>query len=142
MEIRQLAPNDYEEMTELWLRAKLPFKPKGRDRKEAITAEMKADPDFFLGAYEDDKLVGLVVLSCDGRKGWLNRLAVDPEYRGRGIAEALIGESEKVLSKRGVRIFCALIEDRNEASLRLFRKCGYVEHRDIFYFSKRDSEDV
>jgi hypothetical protein len=78
MEIRKLAIDDYEDMTKLWSRARLRFRPKGRDSREAIAAEMKANPDFFLRAFEGSQLIGLVVASCDFRKGWLNRLVVDP----------------------------------------------------------------
>ncbi|MEM3700408.1 MAG: GNAT family N-acetyltransferase [Candidatus Bathyarchaeia archaeon] len=142
MEIRNLTIDDYEAMISLWSKAKLPFKPKGRDSKEAISAQMKANPDFFLGAFDGNRLIGTVVVSCDMRKGWINRLAVDPEYRFRGVAKALIIESEKILWKHGIRIVCALIEDYNVASKRLFKKLGYVEHRDIIYFSKRESEEI
>ncbi|MEM3696098.1 MAG: GNAT family N-acetyltransferase [Candidatus Bathyarchaeia archaeon] len=142
MEIRNLTIDDYETMIKLWSKAKLPFKPKGRDSKEAIAAQMKANPDFFLGAFDGNRLIGTVVVSCDMRKGWINRLAVDPEYRLHGVAKALIAESEKILRKHGIRIVCALIEDDNVASKRLFKKLGYVEHRDIIYFSKRESEEV
>jgi ribosomal protein S18 acetylase RimI-like enzyme len=76
------------------------------------------------------------------RKGWINRLAVDPNHQRHGIAKALVDEAEKVLRKHGAKIFCALVEDDNVASKEFFKKCGYVEHRDIIYFSKRDSEEV
>ena len=142
MEIQRLTINDYEEMVRLWLRAKLPFKPKGRDSKEAIAVQMKADPEFFLGAFEDNNLIGTVIVSCDTRKGWINRLAVDPDHRRRTIAKALIAESERTLRKHGIGIFCALIEDYNAISKKLFKECGYVEHHDITYFSKRDSNEV
>jgi ribosomal protein S18 acetylase RimI-like enzyme len=142
MEIRNLTINDYEDMVKLWSRAKLPFKPNGRDNKESIAAQMKANPEFFLGAFEGSHLIGIVIISCDMRKGWINRLAVDPEYRLRGVAQALIAESEKILRNHGIRIVCALIEDYNVASKKLFKKLGYVEHHDIIYFSKRDSEKV
>lgn len=134
--------NDYDEMVKLWSRTNLPFKPKGRDSKEAIAVQMKVNREFFLGAFVRNRLVGTVIIGCDMRKGWINRLAVDPDYRKRGIAKALITESEKTLRKRDIRIFCALIEDYNAASKRLFKECGYVEHRDIIYFSKRDSDEV
>lgn len=142
MEIRKLTINNYKEIIKLWTRASLPHKQKGRDRKEAIAAEMNANPEFFLGAFEDNRLVGMVIISCDMRKGWLNRLAVDPDYRHCGIAAALIAESEKILRQHGIRVFCALIEDYNTVSKELFKECGYVEHRDIIYFSKRDSNEV
>lgn len=142
MEIRKLTINDYEEITKLWSRAKLPYKPKGRDSKEAIAAQMKANPDFFLGAYDADTLIGVVIVSCDLRKGWINRLAVDPRYQRKGVAKALVSEAEKILREKGVRIFCALVEDDNVASKEFFKKCGYVEHRDIIYFSKRDHSEI
>lgn len=103
---------------------------------------MAANPHFFFGAFENDCLVGAVVLSSDMRRGWINRLAVDPRYRRRGIAQALIAESEKVLKKAGIPVISAHIEDWNVASQKLFRKCGYAEHRDVIYFSKRDSDEV
>jgi ribosomal protein S18 acetylase RimI-like enzyme len=107
-----------------------------------MEAQMGANPDFFLGAFEDGHLVGTVVLSSDIRKGWINRLAVDPDYRRRGVAKALIEESEKTLRNHGLRIFCSLIEGSNRASKGLFKKCGYSEYTDISYFTKRDSEAV
>ena len=142
MKIRRLNINDYWELIRLWSKAELPFKPKGRDSPESIAEQMEANPDFFIGAFENGKLVGAVIASSDTRKGWINRLAVDPDFRHRGVAKALIAEAEKALRRRGIRIFCALIEDSNSASKELFRKCGYVEHHDIIYFSKRDSDDV
>ena len=142
MEIRKLTIGDYQEIIKLWSRAGLPFKPKGRDSKKSIAAQTEANPEFFLGAFEDSRLVGTVIISCDTRRGWINRLAVDPDYRRRGIAQALIAESEKILRKRGIKIFCALIDDYNTASKELLKECGYVEHLDVIYFSKRDSNEV
>jgi len=141
MKIRKLIINDYDEIVKLWLRANLPFKPKGRDSEKAMAVQMKENPEFFLGAFINNRLVGTVIISCDKRKGWINRLAVDPDHRKSGIAKALIAESEKMLRKHEIRIFCALIEDHNVASKKLFKECGYVEHHDIAYFSKRDSDE-
>lgn len=142
MEIRKLKLSDYDEMASLWSRANLPIKPEGRDSRAAIAVQMKANPDFFLGACENSRLVGLAIITSDLRKGWINRLAVDPDYQDQGIAKALVAECEKILRKHGVTLFCALIEDANTASRSLFRKCGYTEHHDILYFSKRDSDTV
>jgi ribosomal protein S18 acetylase RimI-like enzyme len=142
MKIRRLTISDYEAMTKLWANARLSFKPKGRDSKEAMAAQMRVSPQFFLGAYEGKLLIGTAILSCDLRRGWINRLTVDPNYRDRNIAKTLIAQSEKILRNAGVKIFCALIDDGNVASKELFRKCGYVEHHDIVYFSKRDSAEV
>jgi len=103
---------------------------------------MKKNPSFFFGAYDENRLVGTIIASYDYRRGWINRLAVDPKYRRRGVAQKLIAAAEKTLRKKGARIICALVEDYNVASLSLFKKCGYVEHRDVIYLSKRDSDEV
>jgi ribosomal protein S18 acetylase RimI-like enzyme len=142
MEIRRLTIDNYDEIVKLWSEANLPFKPKGRDSRKAIAKQMRANPDFFLGAFINNRLVGTVIISSDLRKGWINRLAVHPDHRRHGIAKALIDESEKTLRKHGIKIFCTLIEDYNNVSKELFKKCGYIEHRDIIYFSKRDSIEV
>lgn len=143
IEIRTLTIRDYNAMVKLWNRAGLPFKPRGRDSKRRVEKQMQAFPEFFIGAFHKGKLVGIVIGSYDGRmKGWINRLAVDPDYRGQGIAQQLIGRVEKALEKRGAAIFCALIETPNKESVKLFQKLGYVTHREILYVTKRKNQEV
>jgi len=142
MEIRSLTISDYDQIVALWQKAGLSYRPEGRDRKDAVQAQMAVNPDFFIGAFEGVRLLGVIVASSDGRRGWINRLAVDPECRRRGVAKALISEAERILRDHGMRIFCALIDDTNAGSMRLFKNCGYRAHRDIVYFSKRDSDRV
>lgn len=143
LEIRTLTIENYEAMVQLWKEAGLPFKPKGRDSRQIVARQMEAFPEFFLGAFHGNKLVGVVIGSYDGRmKGWINRLAVHPAYRRRGIAKKLISRVEEALEKRGAAIFCALIEVPNEESVGLFRKMGYQVHRDIVYVTKRKSQEV
>ena len=141
MEIRSLSVAEYDAVIELWKRAGLPFKAKGRDGREHMSKELRENPDLFLGAYEEEELIGVIVGTDDGRKGWINRLAVLPEYRHVGVARALIASCEEAFRKRGRRIICRLVEDNFE-SLELFKKAGYVKHNDIFYLSKREDEDV
>ena len=137
-EIRELRLDDYQEMIALWERAGLPYRPEGRDSRAAIAEQMERDPDLFLGAYVQEKLIGTVIGSDDGRKGWINRLAVDPDYRRQGIAQLLIADLERRLMERGRKIIAVLVEDWNDVSLKLFQKCGYILDRSILYLSKRE----
>ncbi len=143
MKIRTLKIKDYSAMAELWQRAGLPFKPRGRDSKRRIEKQMKTFPEFFIGAFHEDKLVGVVIGSYDGRmKGWINRLAVDPAYRRQGIAQQLTYRVEETLEKHGAAIFGVLIETPNEESVRLFKKMGYAAHKKILYFTKRKNQEA
>lgn len=132
----------YGEMREVWEKAGLNCKPKGRDSKKGISIQMKNSPDLFIGAFDGGKMIGVCIATDDGRRGWINRLAIIPEYRGKGIARKIVSACEKALRKRGRKIFCAQIEDGNEKSLALFAAAGYKVHNDIIYVTKRDSSEV
>jgi len=140
--IRTLTLADYSQIVKLWEDAGLPTRLRGRDSKASIEAQMKACPEFFIGAFADAQLVGTVIASSDGRKGWINRLAVHPKHRRRGVAKALVAEAEKALRKNGVEIFSALIMDHNRASKELFKELGYEELEDVRYFGKRVNEEA
>lgn len=142
MKIRKLTIADYPELIKLWTRAKLPVKPRGRDSRAHVAKEMACNPDFFIGAFDRDLLAGAVIASHDGRKGWLNRIAVGPDYRHQGLAQKLTAAGEKALRKHGIRIFGLLIHEYNGASLKLAKKMGYVVHNDILYLTKRDGDHI
>jgi ribosomal protein S18 acetylase RimI-like enzyme len=142
-DIRRLTIEDYDAMTQVWKRAGLPYKPQGRDSRENTAKQMKLFPEFYLGAFQGNRIVGVVVASYESRmKGWINRLAVDPEYQRQGVGGQLVREAEKALRKHGAKIFCALIETPNDESVGLFQKMGYFVHRDILYVTKRESQEV
>ena len=142
MKIKPISIDYYESIIALWEKAKLPYKPKGRDSKEELKKQMQRDPDLFFGAFEDNKLIGTVFATDDGRKGWINRLAVHPDYSGKGIGKILCQKAESQLQIRGIKIICTLVEDWNKVSLEFFKKVGYKKHDDIFYLSKREDENI
>ncbi|MEM0151015.1 MAG: GNAT family N-acetyltransferase [Thermoplasmata archaeon] len=141
MQFNFLTINDYDDVVNLWKKAGLKFKPNGRDSIESIKKQLELFPYMFLGAFMDGKLVGVAIITDDGRKGWINRLAVDPDYRRKGVAKGIISKAEEIFRNKGIYLFAALIEDWNVASQELFKSMGYVKHTDIFYFSKRDSDE-
>jgi len=143
VEVRRLTIKDYDAMVKVWKRAGLPFKPKGRDSPEAVEKLMLKFPGFFLGAFDEARLVGVVIGSYETRmKGWINRLAVDPRYQRRGIAQQLVTRMEEELKEHGAKVVCALIETPNEESVGVFRKLGYALHGNILYATKRESQDA
>ncbi len=139
----RLKADDYPRLAALWQAAGLPIKPNGRDSREAFERQLAGGTQTALGVEtEDGQLVGAVLTTHDGRKGWINRLAVHPDYRRRGIAKALIAAAEDVLHRQGMDVIAALIEPDNTASLALFLEAGYVDWPGIHYVSKRTREDV
>ena len=142
--IRILRLEDYDRWMSVWQRSGLhSIRPHGRDTREAFARQLATGTHIMIGLDVSDELVGVALATHDGRKGWINRVAVLPEYRRRGYASRLVTEAERVLREQGMTVIAALIEGGNEASLRLFDTLGYVELQGgTHYVSKRDREDA
>lgn len=140
--LRRLTIEDYEAVIALWQRAGLQtVRPTGRDSRSEFEKQLQCG-QIVIGLEDGDKLIGVVVATNDTRKGWINRIAIDPDYRRRGYGEQLVQAAEAALSELGLKIMAALIEDDNKASLALFNKLGYGPHPEVHYVSKRDSSDA
>ncbi|MEE9442305.1 MAG: GNAT family N-acetyltransferase [candidate division Zixibacteria bacterium] len=138
MNIELFSIDDYDELISLWEKCGLPYDRANRDSREKIEQQIY---DNYIVTYllRDDtrKLIGSVIASSDGRKGWISRLAVDSDYRGKRLGERLLEKAEESLREMGVEIFAALIEDVNFPSMALFRRCGYEGWDKIVYFRKQ-----
>jgi len=140
--IRRLTIDDYEEMLRVWSVSGLPFKPNGRESRAMLAAEISRDHCAFFGAFDQERLVGLAIADYDGRRGWVNRLAVDPDYRGIGLATDLMEKCEEFFRQFGETVVCALIEELNYPSMALFEKSGFVCENEIKYWTKRPRPDL
>jgi ribosomal protein S18 acetylase RimI-like enzyme len=138
--VRKAVLDDYDSIVGVWLEAGLPFRPEGRDSRESIRVEMGRGCSVFLLAELDGRSVGAALGTHDGRKGWVNRLAVVPECRRLGLARRLVREVEIWLESQGIQICAALIESENQDSRAFFAGIGYLRDPEIQYFSKRRSQ--
>lgn len=137
-----LGADDYDAVRTLWEQAGLKIKPVGRDSREQFAAQLSSGFQTVIGARAGDRLVGVVLTTHDGRKGWINRLAVHPDCRRQGLGLRLVQEAERVLHDQGLSVIAALIEDWNTASLTLFQRAGYSDFTEIHYVTKRENHDV
>ena len=92
----------------------------------------------------DGTLAGMVAVTTGhepdyGHAGWdveengvmVHRLAVDPEFRGAGLAAALMRKAEEVAVERGLPAIRTDTSIENEAAQRLFLKLGYRKTGEI-----------
>lgn len=139
--IRPVRLSDYDSMIRVFNACGLEPRVRGRDSRANIARQLRANRTLYLGAFDGPRLVGTVLGTHDTRKGWINRLAVLPEYRRRGIAGRLLRACEHGLRDQGIEILAALVESDNAASQALFTKHGY-ETTDILYFRRKVREDI
>ncbi len=136
MEIESFRINEYDQMLSLWERTGLSYDRADRDSRESIERQIFDDHVAILTLKDKGRIIGSIVASSDGRKGWINRLAVDPDYRGRRLAARLVEKAEEALSEMGVKVIAALVEENNFPSMAAFRHCGYEAWSEIVYFRK------
>jgi ribosomal protein S18 acetylase RimI-like enzyme len=141
VQVRPLRRSDYRAMIALFQIAGMNPRTRGRDSTRCFSEQLRRNRDSYLGAFDGDRLVGVVLGTHDTRKAWINRLAVHPDYRRRSIAARLVRACERVLRERGLKMFAALIEPENRASEALFRSLGY-EVLPILYARKKLRDSV
>jgi ribosomal protein S18 acetylase RimI-like enzyme len=56
----------------------------------------------------------------------VHRLAVNPQFRGAGLAAALMKKAEEVALERGISVLRVDTNTQNEATQRLFPRLGYA----------------
>jgi ribosomal protein S18 acetylase RimI-like enzyme len=139
LEIREFRIEDYDRVMALWAEGGLPLKPQGRDSRENIARQIGLSNVRFLVAEDGvgGRVIGTMLATHDGRKGWINRLAVDAGLRKKGIGARLVRAAESWLESQGMDILACLIEDDNAVSMAVFEKLGYKKHPEIIYFAKR-----
>lgn len=75
-------------------------------------------------------------------EGNITNMAVDKEYRKKGIGEALMKEMEKRGRQKDVDIFFLEVRQSNAAARRLYNKMGYKEIGTRKRFYERPVEDA
>ena len=80
----------------------------------------------FLGAYDDDRCIGLAVL----RRGmfrymYLEDLKVCRAYRGKGTGRALISAAGEIASSAGYRGLYTIGQDNNLNACLFYLACGF-----------------
>ena len=118
-------PQDVDTARTLWADS-APGVHLGRsDTREEIARKLQRDPDLFLVAENDGRMVGTVIGGYDGRRGLVYHLAVSPEFQNLGIGSALMEEVENRLRLLGCLKVYLLVVDENTAVIDFYTTRGW-----------------
>ncbi len=118
-------PDDYAPAYALWETSGPGVHPGRSDTPEEIAKKLQRDPDLFLVAEADGKLIGTVIGGYDGRRGLIYHLAVAAEYRRFGIGQALMDEVEDRLRQKGCLKAYLLVVNGNDTAAQFYEKRGW-----------------
>jgi ribosomal protein S18 acetylase RimI-like enzyme len=99
--IRPMVMSDYAAVRRLWETCE-GVGLNDADRPEALRRYLARNPGMSFGALAAEQVVGTVLCGHDGRRGYLNHLAVLPDFRRRGLARQLVGHCLAALEREGI----------------------------------------
>jgi len=135
MQLREATPADHAVLHALWARTP-GIQLRAEDALAPYCAYLARNPGLSLLAETDGRVVGCLLAGHDGRRGYLQHLAVDPGYRRRGIASALIAAVLARLAVQGIAKSHVFVLDAAPEALAFWRaRVGWGERDDIRVFS-------
>ncbi len=138
MKIRPFQIADEEQVIALWRRCDL-VRPWNDPHKD-IQRKLRVRPELFLVGLLDGKIVATVMAGYEGHRGWLNYLAVAPEYQRRGLGREIVGEAERLLRAAGCPKINLQVRTANEAAIEFYRRLGYSVDK-VVSMGKRLEQD-
>jgi ribosomal protein S18 acetylase RimI-like enzyme len=129
-------PEDYSAIWRLWENAGPGIQLRRSDDPDEIQKKLQRDPDLFLVAEEDGKILGTVIGGFDGRRGMVYHLAVTELYRKQGIGELLMDELERRLKAKGCIRCYLLVTVENESAMHFYEKRGWAHMKPVYIFGK------
>ncbi len=88
--------------------------------------------------------IGALAFAITGRageRGYLQRLAVRPDARRRGIARHLVDDACRWLTRRGARDVLVNTGVDNRAAIELYERCGFVRRAEELVVLQLDSTE-
>lgn len=135
MTIHPLTPERYEEVL-AFLRG-IPGVGSSReaDSPAAVARYLARNPGLSFFAEEDGRIVGCAMSGHDGRRGYLQHVAVHPACRGRGIARALVQRCLAALAGEGIEKVHLDVYTTNTEAQAYWAKSGWKLRDDIVRYS-------
>jgi GNAT superfamily N-acetyltransferase len=124
MLIRPYAASDFAAVTALWdvTGITVAYNDPAKD-----IPRMLATPNcqLYVGT-EGERIIASIMVGHEGHRGWLYKLAVIPEFQGKGLGRALVRQAERWLVARGVPKVNLMIRDTNLNVRDFYQRLGYA----------------
>lgn len=133
MKMRLLKISDYQSIYNLWENTSGMGLRSLDDSEAGIKRFLLRNPKTNFVAVVDEKIVGVIMAGNDGRRGYIYPLAVQNEYRRRGIASALVKECLMALRTEEINKAALVVFSDNKSGNHFWKKLGFIERDDLVY---------
>jgi ribosomal protein S18 acetylase RimI-like enzyme len=133
--IHEMVITDYEEAYKLWQES-VGLELSAADSKESIARFLERNPGLSFVARDGDLLVGAVLCGHDGRRGYIDQLAVRPSHRQQGLGRNLVARCLYNLIQTGIRKWHLFVLEDNDAAIAFWDKLGWARRVELVTMSQ------
>jgi ribosomal protein S18 acetylase RimI-like enzyme len=140
MKITTMKISDYDQAYSLWAKTEGMGLHNDVDCKKGIGRFLRHNPGLSVVAKDDDKIIGTLLCSFDGRRGHLLHLAVSKDYRKQGIGKKLVDKVMSKLQAMSVRRCILCTYRTNRTGMKFWKHLGWTGRTDVILMSKNISK--
>ena len=115
---------DVEVMFRIYQSIEAPYVNKPKSAEDMLNPEIHPERFFFIRTPENQS-VGVFAVHI--RRGEIMRLAILPEFRGRGYAKAAVREAEEIIRRQGIRTASMHVKKQNTEMIQHLLNWGYIQ---------------
>jgi ribosomal protein S18 acetylase RimI-like enzyme len=138
--IQEMTIQDYNEVRALWQESE-GLKLSEVDSKSSIVRFLERNPGLSFVARDDEQLVGAVLCGHDGRRGYIDQLAVHKSHRRQGIGKALVARCLYNLMRIGIRKWHLFVLEDNQDAIAFWKKLGWAERVELVTMSQYSTSE-
>ena len=97
------------------------------DPIEDIKRKIGFQPELFFVGLLDGVVIGSVVAGYEGHRGWINYLAVSPDFQRRGYGRKLVEKATEELKKLGCPKINLQVRKTNDKVIEFYKHLGFKE---------------
>ena len=136
--IRPFQTEDEDALVALWKMCELTV-PWNNPHKD-IARKLQVQPELFLVGILDSNLIATVMGGYDGHRGWVNFLAVHPDFRENGYGQKIMNSVETKIREMGCPKINLQIRTGNDMVASFYQKLGFTND-DVVSMGKRLEAD-
>lgn len=95
--------------------------------RASIESELNNDSSLFFVATENDEVIGYIGMSVVIDEGYIFNVAVDENYRCKGVGSALIDSLVTYGKKNNLCFITLEVRESNEKARSLYTKFGFIK---------------